>query len=128
VVAAINRIRGPFNVNAPAIAAGIAAIRDTAHVERSREHNSRWLAWLTEEIGELGLPVTPSVANFVLIHFPETKGRTAAEADAFLSKRGLILRRVTAYKLPNALRMSVGSEEANRLVVKALAEFLGKVA
>jgi histidinol-phosphate aminotransferase len=68
------------------------------------------------------------VANFVLIHFSEAKGRTAAEADAFLSKRGLILRQVTAYKLPNALRMSVGSEEANRLVVKALAEFLGKTA
>ena len=106
VVDAINRIRGPFNVNAPAIAAGIAAIRDTAHVERSREHNTRWLAWLTEEIGKLGLPVTPSVANFVLIHFPETKGRTAKEADAFLTKRGLVLRQVGAYKLPNALRMT----------------------
>src|ERR1700693_5143752 len=128
VVDAINRIRGPFNVNAPAIAAGIAAIRDTAHIERSREHNTRWLAWLTEEIGKLGLPVTPSVGNFVLIHFPESKGRTAKDADAFLSKRGLILRQVTAYKLPNALRMSVGTEEANRLVVKALAEFLGKTA
>lgn len=126
VIDAINRIRGPFNVNAPAIAAGIAAIRDTAHVERSREHNSRWLAWLTEEIGKLGLKVTPSVANFVLIHFPETKGRTAKEADAFLTKHGLVLRQVGAYKLPNALRMTVGSEEANRLVVKALAEFLGK--
>jgi histidinol-phosphate aminotransferase len=126
VVDAINRIRGPFNVNAPAIAAGIAAIRDSAHVEYSRAHNTRWLAWLTEEIGKLGLSVTPSVANFVLIHFPETKGRTAKEADAFLSKRGLILRQVGAYKLPNALRMSVGTEEANRLVVKALAEFLGK--
>jgi histidinol-phosphate aminotransferase len=128
VVDAINRIRGPFNVNAPAIAAGIAAIRDTAHVERSREHNTRWLAWLTEEIGKLGLPVTPSVANFVLIHFPETKGGTAKDADAFLTKRGLILRQVGAYKLPNALRMSVGTEEANRLVVNALAEFLGKAA
>jgi histidinol-phosphate aminotransferase len=128
VIDAINRIRGPFNVNAPAIAAGIAAIRDTAHIERSREHNTRWLAWLTEEIGKLGLPVTPSVANFVLIHFPESKGRTAKDADAFLTKRGLILRQVGAYKLPNALRMSVGTEEANRLVVKALAEFLGKAA
>ena len=126
VVDAINRIRGPFNVNAPAIAAGIAAIRDPAHVERSREHNSRWLAWLAEEIGKLGLPVTPSVANFVLIHFPETKGRTAKDADAFLTKRGLVLRQVGVYKLPNALRMTVGSEEANRLVVKTLAEFLGK--
>jgi histidinol-phosphate aminotransferase len=124
VIDAINRIRGPFNVNAPAIAAGIAAIEDAAHQERSREHNSKWLAWLTEEIGKLGLKVTPSVANFVLIHFPETKGKTAKEADAFLTRRGLVLRQVGAYKLPHALRMSVGTEEANRLVVKALADFL----
>jgi len=128
VVDAVNRIRGPFNVNAPAIAAGIAAIGDTAHVERSRAHNDRWLAWLTEEIRKLGLEVTPSAANFVLIHFPTAKGKTAADADAFLTARGLILRRVAAYKLPNALRMSVGSEEANRLTVKALADFLGMAA
>jgi len=126
VVDAINRIRGPFNVNAPAIAAGAAAIRDTAHVERARAHNTQWLAWLTDEIRELGLKVTPSVANFLLIHFPETPGKTAKEADAFLTKRGLILRGVAGYKLPNALRMTVGSEEANRLVVAALREFLGK--
>ena len=128
VADAINRIRGPFNVNAPAIAAGVAAIRDTAHVERAREHNAKWLPWLTEEIGKLGLEVTPSVANFVLIHFPLTKGKTAADADAFLTKRGLVLRAVGAYKLPNALRMTVGSEEANRLVVKALADFMGRAA
>ena len=126
IVDAVNRIRGPFNVNLPAIAAGIAAIQDSAHVEMSREHNTRWLAWLTEEIGKLGLQVTPSVANFVLIHFPTTDGRSARDADAFLTARGLILRQVGAYKLPNALRMSVGTEEANRLVVAALAEFLGK--
>ncbi|HYW61181.1 MAG TPA: histidinol-phosphate transaminase [Xanthobacteraceae bacterium] len=125
VVDAVNRVRGPFNVNTAAIAAGIAAIEDTDHQERSREHNTRWLAWLTEEIGQLGLEVTPSVANFVLIHFPTQKGRTAQDADEFLTRRGLILRRVAAYKLPNALRMSVGSEEANRLTVKALAEFVG---
>jgi histidinol-phosphate aminotransferase len=124
VIDAINRIRGPFNVNSAAIAAGVAAIEDTAHQERSREHNSKWLTWLTEEIGKLGLKVTPSVANFLLIHFPQDKGRTAADANAFLMKRGLILRQVGAYKLPNALRMSVGTEEANRLVVQALAEFL----
>jgi len=128
VVDAVNRIRGPFNVSDAAIAAGVAAIEDTAHVERSREHNSQWLAWLTQEIGQLGLKVTPSVANFVLIHFPETKGRTATDADEFLTARGLILRQVSAYKLPNALRMSVGTEEANRLVVAALQEFLGKPA
>ncbi|HEV7982624.1 MAG TPA: histidinol-phosphate transaminase [Xanthobacteraceae bacterium] len=127
VVDALNRIRGPFNVNSAAIAAGIAAIEDIGHVERSAAHNDKWLAWLTEEIGKLGLSVTPSVANFILIHFPRT-GRTAAEADRFLTARGLILRQVGAYGLPHALRMSVGTEEANRLVVAALAEFLGRPA
>jgi histidinol-phosphate aminotransferase len=126
VVDAVNRIRGPFNVNNPAIAAGIAAIEDHAHQERAREHNERWLAWLTAEIERLGLAVTPSVANFLLIHFADSKGRSAKDADAFLTARGLILRQVGGYKLPNALRMSVGSEEANRLVVAALKEFLGQ--
>ena len=125
VVDAVNRIRGPFNVNSPAAAAGIASLEDMAHLEFAREHNARWLAWLTAEIRKLGLEVTPSVANFVLIHFPREKGRTAQDADAFLTARGLILRRVGAYKLPHALRMSVGTEEANRLVVQALAEFMG---
>ena len=128
IIDALNRIRGPFNVNSAAIAAGVAAIEDTAHQERSREHNSKWLTWLTEEIGKLGLKVTPSVANFVLIHFPTVPGKTAKEADAFLTRRGLVLRQVGAYHLPDALRMSVGSEEANRLVVASLAEFLGRKA
>ncbi len=124
VVDAVNRIRGPFNVSAAASAAGIAAIRDAAHVEHSAAHNEKWLAWLTAEIGKLGLTVTPSVANFILIHFPHAKGRTAAEADKVLTARGLILRQVGSYGLPGALRMSVGDEEANRLVVAALAEFM----
>src|SRR6202163_2247119 len=128
VVDAINRIRRPFNVNSAAIAGRIAAIEDAAHIEAARAHNERWLAWLSDEIRKLGLVVTPSVANFVLIHFPQTKGRTAADADAFLSRRGLILRRVSAYHLPHALRMTVGTEEANRLVVDALAAFIGSAA
>jgi histidinol-phosphate aminotransferase len=128
VVDAVNRIRGPFNVNAAAMAAGIAAIKDSAHVDAARAHNDKWLTWLGDEIRKLGLEVTPSVANFVLIHFPRIKGRTAADADAFLSRRGLILRRVTAYHLPDALRLTVGSEEANRLVVAALAAFVGSAA
>jgi histidinol-phosphate aminotransferase len=113
-------------VNAAAIAAGIAAIGDVAHVERARQHNEKWLAWLTEEIGRLGLQVTQSVGNFILIHFPDTKGKTAKDADALLTSRGCVLRAVGAYQLPNALRMSVGTEEANRLVVKTLAELMGK--
>jgi histidinol-phosphate aminotransferase len=128
IVDVLNRVRSPFNVSTPAMRAGIAAIEDTAHLEASIAHNNRWLAWLTQEIGKLGLKVTPSAANFVLIHFPDSKGRTAKDADEFLTACGLILRRVAGYRLPNALRMTVGTEEANRLVVQALAEFMGKAA
>jgi histidinol-phosphate aminotransferase len=128
VVDAVNRVRGPFNVNAPASAAGIAAIQDAEHMARSVAHNEKWRGWLTVEIGKLGLTVTPSVANFILIHFPDGDGRTAAEADRLLTSRGVILRQVKAYGLPNALRMSIGCEEANRLAVATLSEFMGKPA
>ena len=126
IIDAINRIRGPFNVSTPSMQAAIASLADTAYLEKARAHNAQWLPWLTEEIGKLGLKVTPSVANFVLIHFSQEKGRTADDADAFLTKRGLVLRALKNYKLPHALRLTVGTEEANRLVVAALRDFLGK--
>jgi histidinol-phosphate aminotransferase len=126
IVDALNRIRGPFNVSTPAMLAGVASLTDAAHLERSRAHNAKWLAWLTDEIGKLGLKVTPSVANFVLIHFPQTKGKTADDADAFLTQRGLILRALKNYRLPHALRLTVGTEEANRLVVDGLRDFMGQ--
>ncbi|MCW4116567.1 histidinol-phosphate transaminase [Aurantimonas sp. MSK8Z-1] len=125
VVQALDRVRGPFNLNAIAIAAGAAAIRDRGHVDRAVAHNLQWREWLTAEFEALGLGVTPSVGNFVLIHFPDTAGRTAADADTYLAERGYVLRRVSGYGFPNALRMTVGSEEANRGVVAALATFLG---
>jgi len=124
IVDAVNRVRGPFNVNATAIEAGIAAVHDREHIARSVEHNERWLAWLTDEFTKLGLRVTPSVGNFVLIHFPDDGKHSAAAADDYLTARGYILRRVAGYGFPNALRMTVGTEEANRGVVAALAEFL----
>jgi histidinol-phosphate aminotransferase len=124
IVDAVNRIRGPFNVSTPAMLAAIAAIEDTAHQEMSKTHTEKWRNWLTEEITKLGLKVTPSVANFVLIHFPEVKGKTSAEADAFLTRRGLVLRALKNYGLPHALRMTIGTDEANRLVVEGLRDFL----
>ncbi|HVV93387.1 MAG TPA: histidinol-phosphate transaminase [Hyphomicrobiales bacterium] len=124
IVDALHRFRDPFNVSAAAMAAGIAAIEDRAHVAAAAAHNERWRQWLTEEISGLDLVVTPSAANFVLIHFPQKPGCTAREADAFLTKRGLILRAVGNYGLPDALRMTVGTEEANRLVVEALKQFV----
>ncbi len=125
IVDAVNRIRGPFNVSVPAMMAAVAAIEDTAHVQTSREFTEKWRARLTDEFTKLGLKVTPSVANFVLIHFPDTPGKTAADADAFLTKRGLVLRAVKNYGLPNALRMTIGVEEANTLVIDRTARIHG---
>lgn len=124
VIDALNRVRAPFNVSAAAIEAGIAAMGDRGHVERTVHHNEKWLSWLSEELPKLGLRVTPSAANFLLIHFPEDGKHSAAAADDYLLERGYILRRVGAYGFPNALRMSVGSAEANQGVVAALTEFL----
>jgi histidinol-phosphate aminotransferase len=121
---ALNRIRGPFNVNGGALEAGIASLEDVAHLEKAVAHNDKWLAWLTHEISALGLQVTPSVANFVLIHFPPESGLSASAADDFLTQRGLILRGVSSYGLPHALRLTVGTEEANRLVVEGLRDYL----
>jgi histidinol-phosphate aminotransferase len=120
----LNRTRGPFNVTAPAIAAGVAALADRAHVETGIAHNETWLPWVTAEIKKLGLEVTPSVGNFVLIHFASPKD--AAAADEVLKARGIILRRVGAYGLPNCLRMTIGTSDDNHKVVAGLASFLGR--
>jgi len=124
IVDAVNRIRGPFNVSTPAMLAAKAAIEDTAHVQMSRTFTEKWRDWLTEEISKLGLKVTPSVANFVLIHFPQEKGKTSVDADAYLTRRGLVLRALNNYGLPHSLRMTVGTEEANRPVVDGLRDFM----
>ncbi|MBX4870955.1 histidinol-phosphate transaminase [Rhizobium bangladeshense] len=128
IVDAVNRVRAPFNLNAPAIAAGAAAIRDQAFVQQAVAFNQTWIETLTQALEAIGLKVTPSVANFVLIHFPEVDGKRASDADEFLTSRGYILRAVRGYGFPNALRMSVGPEEANRGVIAALGEFMGRQA
>jgi histidinol-phosphate aminotransferase len=126
VIDVLNRIRGPFNVSSAAIAAGVAALADRGHREAAVAHNETWLPRVTSSIEKLGLRVTPSVGNFVLIHFPDVAGRRATDADDFLVNRGIVLRRVEAYGLPNALRMTIGSAEANEATLAALAAFMGQ--
>ncbi|MFT7578151.1 MAG: histidinol-phosphate aminotransferase [Alphaproteobacteria bacterium] len=125
VADALNRTRGPFNVSAAAIAAGAAAIADKAHIEKSIAHNDEWLSWTATELRELGLEVTDSVGNFLLIHFSETGNHTAGKADAFLNSRGIILRGMAGYGLGNALRMTIGTANENKAVISALRDFLG---
>jgi histidinol-phosphate aminotransferase len=123
IIDAMNRIRGPFNVSTAAMHAGVAALNDDAHLKTAIAHNAKWRDWLTQHITALGFAVTPSKANFILIHFHAEGAHSAANADAYLSDRGLILRRVSAYGLPDCLRLTVGSEEACRAVVLALTQF-----
>jgi len=122
---ALNRIRGPFNVSGPAIAAGVAALQDRAAVAHSAEHNELWRGRMAEALTELGLAVTPSAANFLLVHFPKGGGRSATEADRFLQSRRIILRRVAEYGFPDALRMTIGTEADNRAVLDTLRAFMG---
>jgi histidinol-phosphate aminotransferase len=119
----LNRIRGPFNINSAAQAVGIAALEDVASVDRARAHNNIWRPWLEHELKALGLGVTPSVANFVLVRFG-TPPKDANAAWDFLRSRGILVRKVVVYHLPEYLRISIGKEDELRAVVAALTEFL----
>ncbi|SDX86625.1 histidinol-phosphate transaminase [Citreimonas salinaria] len=121
VIDVLNRIRGPFNLSSAALAAAEAAINDTAYVEKSRNENARLRAWLSGALAEHGVPCDTSMANFVLARFAD-----AAEADAcdaWLQSQGLIVRRVAGYKLPNALRITVGDEPSCRRVAHCIGQF-----
>ncbi len=120
----LHRLRGPFNVAAAAQAAGIAALEDLAFADQSRAHNDMWLPWFAQELQKLGLAVTPSVGNFVLVGFPTAGTHTAAAANAFLNARGIIPRLVANYGLPNHIRITIGTEAELRAVLAALADFL----
>jgi histidinol-phosphate aminotransferase len=122
---AIERIRLPFNTSIPGQLAAIAALGDEAFQAESLALVERWRPWLTQQLGGLGLEVAPSGANFVLVRFPTTPGRTAAEAEAFLANRGYIVRGVANYGLPDFLRITIGLEAHNRAVIDGLAAFLG---
>jgi histidinol-phosphate aminotransferase len=121
---ALDRIRAPFNTSIAAQQAAIAALADVEFQTRSRDHVTQWRDFLTQQLGGLGLEVVPSQANFVLVGFPTTPGRTAKEAAAHLERQGLIVRGVGNYGLPNHLRITIGLEAHNRAVVDALAQFL----
>jgi len=126
IAAAMDRIRLPFNVSIPAQHAAIAALADEDFQRRSIAHVERWRPWLTQQLGGLGLEVVPSGANFVLVKLPTAPGKTAPEAEAFLASRGLLVRGVGNYGLPDHVRLTIGLEEHNRAMIEALGEFLGR--
>ncbi|MCB9960228.1 MAG: histidinol-phosphate transaminase [Rhodospirillaceae bacterium] len=123
VVDVLNRVRGPFNVNAAAQAAGIAAIGDIAFVDMSRRHNEQARERTARELAELGFHVWPSVANFVLVDLADFGADAAVDAAAFLKRRGILVRRVAAYGLPGCLRVGIGTDEEMAIVVDGFRAF-----
>ena len=123
---ALDRIRAPFNTSIAAQEAAVAALNDDEFQEQSRQLVAQWRGWLTQQLGGLGLEVTPSAANFVLVHFPTTPGRTAVDAERYLATKGYLTRGVTAYGLPEHLRITIGLEQHCRDVVDHLTVFMGQ--
>ena len=119
----LNRVRQPFNVNSVAQAAAVAALADTSFVARSYELNLRGMQQLTEAFRSLGLEYVPSVGNFVLV-----KVGRAARVYQELLKRGVIVRPVANYGLPEWLRITVGLPEENAAFLRALPDALADAA
>jgi histidinol-phosphate aminotransferase len=122
VVEALERVRMPFNVSLVAQSAAIAALDDDAFVQRSLEHNEKELARLVGELRAMGLEVMESVCNFAVARFADAE--MAAAALAFLKARGVTVRGLIGYGMPEQLRISVGSTEGNNALLAGLKDFL----
>src|SRR5690625_4256208 len=114
----LNRLRGPFNVSAPALAAGEAAIRDQDYVTRCREDNSKVRAAFIEGLKRLNLRAEPSEGNFVLVRFSD-----AAAAAEHLKRKGILVRRMDSYGLAEHLRITIGTAADMDRVLQALSSF-----
>jgi len=121
VVDAVNRIRGPFNVTVSGQAAAAAAARDSAFTAELRAHNARWRDWLRQSLASNRIRVPPSQGNFVLALFDDAD--TARAAFEALRAKGLLVREMHSYGLPQGLRISIGREEHMRGVVTVLQAF-----
>jgi histidinol-phosphate aminotransferase len=123
IIDVLNRIRGPFNLSNTQLDVAEAAVRDQDWVARCRSENTRMRHWLAQALAELGVPSDTSMANFILARFASPD--EAEACDLFLQGQGLIVRRVTSYKLPHCLRITVGDEASCRRIAHAIAQFKG---
>jgi histidinol-phosphate aminotransferase len=121
IVDVLNRVRPPFNVSATVAAAAIAALAEPGWLERGRAHNAQARERLAGRLRAAGFRVHPSEANFLLVDFGAAA--RAVAADGFLRARGIIVRNVASYGLPDCLRVTIGTDEECDLVGAALVEF-----
>jgi histidinol-phosphate aminotransferase len=120
LIETLHKVRGAFNVGSVSQAAATAAIGDVAHEQRARDHNERWLPWLSWQLARLGLDIVPSVCNFVVVRFASAEDCKAGAAA--LERHGVMTMPLGGYGLPQAMRITIGTAEANEAVVAALEE------
>lgn len=121
IVANLNKVREPFNVNAIAQAAATAALDDVQHVETSVKKTAEGVAWLTNELKALDFKVLPSVANFVLVRTTQNAG----EIFQKLLYEGIVVRHTAAFGYPDHLRVTVGNMDDNRRFLSAFKKITG---
>jgi histidinol-phosphate aminotransferase len=123
IIGVIGRIRSPFNVSTPAQAAGMAALQDLEFQRRVIDHTRRWRETLSQRLKGHGLAVTGSEGNFVNVGFPDQAGRKAADLDAYLKSKGISVRPIAMFDLPNHLRITIGKDDEMQALMDALEEF-----
>jgi histidinol-phosphate aminotransferase len=120
-IAALEKIRQPFNINSVAQTGALAALDDTKHVEKTRKVNSRGLRLYARTFRKLGLEFVPSQANFILVRVGDGQ-RVFGE----LQKLGVIVRPMGGYQLPEWIRISIGTTKENQRCLEALKSVLGQ--
>ena len=120
----LTKIGPSFPANTAAFAAGIAAVKDTAHVDKVLSHNRKWIAELSRQFTSFGLKVYPSQTNFLLVEFPEDCGKTAGETNAYLNQNGIIPRQFAVEDFNNKLRFTVGEDEGMEKTIEVLGSFM----
>lgn len=121
VIDVLNRLRGPFNLSAPALAAAEAAIQDQDYVSRCLDENAKWRDWLREALEQVGVPSDRSHANFMLARFASAEEANAC--NEWLQKDGIIVRKTAGYDLPHCLRITIADEAGSRRVAHSIRKF-----
>jgi histidinol-phosphate aminotransferase len=115
LIAALEKVRQPFNINTPAQVGAMAALDDDEHLQRTRQNNLNGLRYLEQALHDLGLRFVPSAANFILVKIGDGQ-RVFSE----LQKLGIIVRPMAGYQLPEFIRISVGTPAENARCIDAL--------
>ena len=123
IINAMYQIKPPFNVNRSALAAGIEAINDNEWTKKAIKHNTQWSEKIFSILEKNKIVVNKPTANFFLLNFDKTKVNSD-EIFEKLANKGLILRKMEQYKIPNSLRLTIGNKEANEYFIQTIKSIL----